>query len=225
MQKEKKMKNKYLIFLLCVSWTTFGINAAQASSIPELIQNIKAHMVLIQNLKADIKITTSGTGKIMEQKGRLEYISGQGTTFRLDGDIPMEVKITERGTVYINGEQQAGTHTTGSMGDIFFLSLLNQYSLRIISENNTEIQVAGYDPSDKLNRKKVLLAIYNKKQNVITRIDYLGGAADYPYRMNISYTIMQGIPIATGISTHTSAYSITVSSATVLENIALVKKE
>lgn len=188
----------------------------------QVISELEAHMGKISSLEADVTIKSYGVGKVIKQIGHIKYIDDFGTTFEIFGEQPLKVVTKKSGEVTLNGEQQSiEKGNTSQMGDIFLLSLIKMFKIKMGAENQDYVTLYGYDKSKKLSKTKLLRVKYNKEKKVIENIKYRGTDYDYPYDMSFEYVVIKGIPILTKITTIMSAFSVTMTSEAVFENVTL----
>jgi len=192
-------------------------------NVDQIFEDLKSYQEKIKELKGEYKYRINGIGITNIQIGSFLYDFDIGLTFTSEYPVKIVIEIKKNGEFFVNGEKKE-LKSPASFSDLFFLSILNNYILRIEKEDDNYVNLYGYGKEEDLINKKLINLRFNKKLKVIDYIQYLGTGYDYPYESQISYMVIDQIPVVKNINTKLVTFSTTIETIFDITNISLVKK-
>lgn len=210
-----------LIWILLIIIPVLGFGY----TVEQMMSELNLHVSYIRLVQADFRIWTSGTGFTNVQSGKFSYSDTDGTILLYQQPLFMKVEIKKGGEIFVNGDKKKAAQTPGEDGDIYLVSFLKKYNLRIIKETSEELLLAAYGKSMDSPSRSIATIRFNKKLKVVTYIQYRGNGNEYPYEMHVSYTQVGNLPFINRITTDVVAFSVTMRSFYEYSNIIITKKE
>lgn len=216
-------------FLLYLVLPFVLINMVHSYTVKEIRSDLNAYQNQIELLKANFSISVEGlpTNQTAVQKGVLTYSSSGGSSLKYTSPVAMTMEIKPDGYIYLNGQKSSMVSSSYQMGDMYLVYYLNNYDLKIKSENSNSVLVEGYPPSrngKNVVLKPVLRFNFLKDRKVIDMLSYFGSGNDIPFELRAEYETVKGLPVMKLLVVHMVAFSVNMVSKMKLDGFELTLK-